>query len=56
MLTYQNLVCYINGQAQKLKVAGIDSTFDAKEKYKDDLETWEIGNEHMCSIVLSTLL
>ena len=34
---------------------GIDSTFDAKEKYRDDLETWDIGNEHMCSIVLSTL-
>jgi len=32
-----------------------NTTTDVKEKYRDDLETWEIGNEHACSIVLSVL-
>jgi hypothetical protein len=54
-LTYQKIIHYVNGQAQKPKAPSTSTAADVKEKYENDLETWEIGNEHVWSIILSTL-
>jgi hypothetical protein len=54
-LTYWKMICYVDGWAQKPKAPSTSAAADVKEKYKNDLETWEIRNEHAWSIILSTL-
>jgi hypothetical protein len=54
-LTYRRVICYVDGRAQKPQTPGSRATSDIIKKYETDLETWEIGNEHARSIILSTL-
>jgi hypothetical protein len=34
---------------------GANATTKILEEYEADLEAWEVGNEHVCSVILSTL-
>jgi hypothetical protein len=54
-LNYRRIICYVDGGAQKPKAPATHAASNVKEKYKNDLETWEIRNKHAWSILLSTL-
>ena len=45
-LTYRRIIHYVDGRAKKPEQPPAHAPNSAKEKYKSNLETWEIGNEH----------
>jgi hypothetical protein len=55
-LTYRRVIHYVDSCVKKPQAPSTNTMSDVKDKYENDLENWEIGNEHARLIILSTLL
>jgi hypothetical protein len=53
-ITYRKLIWYLDGHTKQSHAPSANAT-DVKENYENDLDTWQAGNEHVHSIILSTL-
>jgi hypothetical protein len=54
-ITYRKLIQYLDGRAKQPHTPPANAPADVEENYENDLDTWQAGNEHIHSIILSTL-